>query len=730
MNHSTRVWKVLFLTLAFFVIFSSCQGREPPKEAEKPATAAPAGPKGTVTFLCGAATMTVGSNTAPLDIGADVPVDASITTDKDAVCEIQFADFGSIHIAEGSTLVVKKFVADATHTESEMQLTAGKVVCKVKKLSGNDSFQIRTPEMVCGVRGTVFQVAREANKPVKIAVSEGAVAVYPPSVETVDKLAAPVAEELHACAPVVAAGQEAAVTTETMKTLDQTLTTLVAAAEANPDKPATESVGEYKKIAASVLADVVPVSTESKDIFSDASNLQLGTTPAFQGDAQNQGATSAPAAQGASQSVSQGAGQSAAQVPAAPAKIKVTITVEPADAKTTINGTATFKGSFSGLYDEGTTLGVKVESEGFGTVEETVPVSGTAEIQKGIHLEKKADAKAGSKPEAKAEPQKPVAPSFFPVSGSKLVSVAVSSDGIYFASDAKSAVYAVSSDGKILWSAKTANGSNSINPPVAGGSCVAFMGDKALSVFDAASGKSLWSLNLDKTNTGLYGRHAAIAKGRLYLTGDSGIAVYDLKTGSPVGTAAFDDGSDMSPAIAGGKIHVVSKTGVWHAINADTFAVEKNLETNAVQPVASAPVIQGNTLVFADRKGTVTAIDIAKESILWQSKLDENRAVDVFLDPVLTQSAAYVFAKGKLYALALASGKTLFPPVDATSQGCVAGGNLWIGTAGALIAIPPAGGSPVKKIAVPAAVSGIPVVSGANLVVPLANGQLMVTRLE
>lgn len=718
MNHSTRVWKVLFLTLAVFVFFSSCQGREPPKEAVKPAAAAPSGLKGTVTFLCGAATMTVGSSTAPLDIGADVPVDASITTDKDAVCEVQFADFGSIHIAEGSTLVVKKFVADATHTESEMQLTAGKVVCKVKKLSGNDSFQIRTPEMVCGVRGTVFQVVREANKPVKIAVSEGAVAVYPPSVETVDKLAAPVAEELHECAPVVAAGQEAAVTTETMKTLDQTLSTLVAAVESNPDKPATESVSEYKKIAASILADVAPVSTEAKDVFSDASNLQLGTTPAFHDDAQNQGAQAAPAAQGASQ----GAGQSAAQVPAVPAKIKVTITVEPADAKTTINGTATFKGSFSGLYEDGTTLGVKAESEGFGTVEETVAVSGTAEIQKSIHLEKKAD--------AKSEPQKPAAPSFFPVSGSKLVSVAVSSDGIYFASDAKSAVYAVSSDGKILWSAKTANGSNTINPPVAGGSCVAFMGDKVLSVFDAGSGKSLWSLNLDKTNTGLYGRHAAIAKGRLYLTGDSGIAAYDLKAGLPVGTAAFDDGSDMSPAIAGGKIHVVSKTGVWHAINADTFAVEKNLETNAVQPVASAPVIQGNTLVFADRKGTVTAIDIAKESILWQSKLDENRAVDVFLDPVLTQNAAYVFAKGKLYALALASGKSLFPPVDATSQCCVAGGNLWFGSAGALIAISPAGGSPVKKIAVPAAVSGIPVVSGANLVVPLANGQLMVTRLE
>jgi hypothetical protein len=725
MHNLARFLKAVSFSLVVLFAFSSCQGRDQAKEAATQANPAvtDTSPKGMVTFLCGAATMTVGGSSAALDIGTAVPVDATVTTDKDGVCEIQFADFGSIHIAEGSTLVVKKFVADSTHTESEMQLTAGKVVCKVKKLSGDDSFQIRTPEMVCGVRGTVFQVSREENKPVKIAVSEGSVAVYPPSVGTTDKLAAPIAEEVHECAPVVAAGQEAAVTAEKMQALDQTLTTIVAAAESDPDKASKESVTAYKKIAASVLKEVAPVSPEAKEVFTEASNLVLGTTPAWQPG-------NAAVDQGAAQGATQGTAQSAAQsVPAAahvPAKIRVIVTVDPADAKTTINGTATFKGSFSGIYDDGMTLGLKVESEGFCTVEDSVSVSGNQEIQKTIHLEKKAD----SKPEAKAEPQKPKAPSFFAIAPQKLVSVAVASGGTYYASDSKSVVYAVSADGKVLWSAKTANGTNSINPPVLGASCVAFMGDKVLSVFDAASGKSLWSLNLDKSNTGLYGRHAAIAKDKLWLTGDSGIAVYDLKTGSPAGTAAFDDGSDMSPAFSGGKVHVVSKTGVWHAINADTLAMESSLETGAIQPVASAPVVRGNTLVFADRKGTVTAIDTAKASIVWQAKLDESRSVDVFVDPVVTANAVYVFAKGKLYALALASGKPLFPAIDATSQGCVACGSLWVGGAGSLSALSPASGASVKKIAVPAAVSGTPAVAGTNLIAPLANGQIMVTGIE
>ena len=284
MNKPARFIKAVAVSFVVFFAFSSCQGREQAKESEKQATPAVSDTslKGIVTFLCGSATMTVGGSTAALDIGKAVPVDATVTTDKDGVCEIQFADFGSIHIAEASMLVVTKFVADSTHTESEMQLTAGKVVCKVKKLSGNDSFQIRTPEMVCGVRGTVFQVSREENKPVKIAVSEGSVAVYPPSLGTTDKLAAPIAEDLRECAPVVAAGQEAVVATETMKALDQSLKTLVAAADSDHDKSATENVTAYKKIAASVLTEVAPVSAESKNVFTEASNLVLGTTPARQ----------------------------------------------------------------------------------------------------------------------------------------------------------------------------------------------------------------------------------------------------------------------------------------------------------------------------------------------------------------------------------------------------------------------------------------------------------------
>ena len=172
------------------------------------------------------------------------------------------------------------------------------------------------------------------------------------------------------------------------------------------------------------------------------------------------------------------------------------------------------------------------------------------------------------------------------------------------------------------------------------------------------------------------------------------------------------------------------RQGVWHSINADTFALENSLETGAVQPVASAPVVRGSILVFADRKGTVTAIDIAKSSILWQTKLDESRSVDVFIDPVVTANAVYAFAKGKLYALALASGKPLFPAVDASSQGCIAGGNLWLGCAGSLSALSLANGVSVNKVAVPAAVSGIPTISGSNLIVPLANGQIMVMGIE
>jgi len=635
---------------------------------------------GTVTFLCGSVRMTVSGSEVALDIGANVPVNATVETDADAICEIKFADFGSVHIDSSSSLCINKLMSDATHTESELGLKAGKVVCKVRKLAGDDSFQIRTPEMVCGVRGTVFQVARKDNERVKIAVDEGSVAVYPPSIETVAALPETVSETVQDCAPVVAAGEEAAVTAETAKKLDAAYADIVATVEKNPEAEVAKPMEQYRKIAATMVTERVPVSDENQEAFKDASTLEV-----------------------------------AAVVEALPKQLTVSVTVEPADAITTINGMSTVKGSFSGSFEAGKKIDLRIEREGYESATESIMVDGTSAIIKTVSLVKKAEDVSRT----------------IPVSASKLIAVCASGDGSYLVSDAKSAVSSVGIDGSVRWTAKTGNGTNALNPPVYGDGVVAFAGDKALSVFDAKTGKQLWTLALDKSNTGLYGRHPVIAKGKLFLAGDSGITVYDAKTGAASGAAAFADGSDMSPAFAAGMIHIVSKSGAWYKINADTLAIAKSLDTGALQPVASAPAVFGGTVVFANRKGTVTAINAETGAQLWQAKLEETKSVDVFTDPVIASGGVYLYAKGTLYALDLATGKPLFAPIaGASSPARFAAGHVWYGSGTSLVAISPANASVAKKLPTTEAISGSPLLTDQSIVVPLASGKLFIHRVD
>jgi hypothetical protein len=698
------------MLLCIAVLFAACNKSTPAASATEPAPVsppaaptveAPAQPvqlQGMVSFLCGTVTMTVNGADVPLDIGVDVPVDASITTGKDAVCEIQFADFGSVHISQDSTLVVKRFLSDATHTESEMQLNAGKVVCKVRKLSGDDSFQIRTAEMVCGVRGTVFQVSKDEKKPVKIAVSEGSVAVYPPSVDDAQKLPDAISKQIADAAPLVTAGQEASLNAESIKGLDQSLKEIIS--EKN------ETTDQYKIIAASVLKDTKPVTAVTKADFTDAANLKLGA-PAPVPE------ISSPDSSAAEDTSDKAVARS----------IQVSVTVEPANAVTTVNKAAKYKGSFSGIFAEGESLELNVTLDGYKPFTETLSVEGDSDILKEISLEK-----IGSPAVVETKKIEPPKDTSFiiPVSASKLINVTVKPDGSFFATDSKSGVTACSSDGKTVWTAGTDNGTNVINPTVFHGGEAVFAGDKNLAVFDAASGTKLWSIALDKTNTGLYGRHPAIALNRLYLAGDTGIDVYNIKNGSKISTIALSDGTDMTPSVIDGKIIVVSKTGTWSILNPETGTVESSLSTGAVQPVASSVVVKNGVGFFADRKGTIFAINIAGNAIVWQSKLDSSKNIEVFTDPVITASGVYVYSKNVLYGLSATTGKKLFEPIaNVTSQACAVGKNLWCGgTGNVVMIISPKDGSTVKKIPVPAAVSGTPVFATSRVLVPLSNGQV------
>jgi hypothetical protein len=755
-NLNLLLWATALIVVT--AVFPGCTPKEAPKPAAVPAaesTTVAAAPvpkelQGLVTFITGEAKVKNGDTWTVLDIGKEVALDSVVATGADGTCEIQFAEFGSVQLSPSTTLVVRHLVADETHTSSELELTTGKVICKVRKLTGDDQFRVRTREMVCGVRGTCFLVSASENKPTKIAVQEGSVVVLPPSIDPValaEEAVSPekqdlirnVMDELSEATPVLTAGEERQVTAKDMAKADAVIKEIVAeiksseapavsadATSSDANAPTvelpenlTKKLETYQAAAKIPASAVVPIKAATKADFAAASTLEIRKIP-----------EAAPAA----------TSDTSAATPAAPALTSLIVRVDPADAEVSVNGTKLARGNFSGLFSQGETISVSVKKTGYTDYAEDISIAGGEPVTRDIKLEAvKAESPAApaAKPE-KAKPEGPVsweelkpATTLATASSSKILYVSPSGDGKFYASDAKSGISALGAKGQKLWSGQTENGLNTNSPAVVAGSYVAFAGDKTLSVLDSAGGKLLWSVALDKTNSCIFGRHPAMFGGTLYASSNDGLLAFNLADGKSAGSLAIADGSDMSPSISGKTLYIVSKIGTFYAIDPANLSVKASLATGAMQPVATEVVVLDGKAYFVDRKGMVTSVKTDASSIVWQKKLSAEKSVEVFSDPIVTSSGVYITAKGTLYALSAASGDPLFPPVSGiTSTVCAVKKSLWCGMAGNMLAeLNSANGKVIRQITLPAVVSGPPVYSGGILAAPLANGQELLVDL-
>ena len=307
-----------------------------------------------------------------------------------------------------------------------------------------------------------------------------------------------------------------------------------------------------------------------------------------------------------------------------------------------------------------------------------------------------------------------------------LVSGLVAADRTFFAADAKGEVSAFTADGSVVWSAKTRNSENDNSCPVLGTGLIAFAGDKELSVFDASSGKQLFSRALDSSDSGLFGRRPAIAGNKLYLATSDGIVVLDAQSGSSVGTIALHDDVEMTPAVSGTKLYAASVGGVFYVMDGEGLSVSGQVTTPATQPYAAAPLVSGGYAYFVDRKGLAVCIDLGAQTVAWSKRVDAGKNLNVLQDPVVGDSGLYVFAKSTIYGLSSRTGERLFEPIGgASSPPAIVGGALWFGTQdNRIVAADPLTGKTRATLPVPARVVGAAVESGDLLAFPTESGQV------
>jgi hypothetical protein len=137
--------------------------------------------KAVIVYIEGKASSTRAGVTKALDMGDEILAGDSVETGPKSSCEIRFGNAAIVRLEENSILSVNAALLEGTRNRVDIALSAGTLFNKVEKLLKADSYVVRGPAMVCGVRGTEFLMHAESSGYTLLAVNSGTVKALPAS---------------------------------------------------------------------------------------------------------------------------------------------------------------------------------------------------------------------------------------------------------------------------------------------------------------------------------------------------------------------------------------------------------------------------------------------------------------------------------------------------------------------------------------------------------------------
>ncbi len=153
----------------------------------------------------------VKKNNVDIEIGEIIKEKDVLTTGVQSSCDIKIGS-SIIRVKENSKMLISQLVRQGAMENTALGLDVGKMLCKPKKLLKNESFLVKTPTAVAGVRGTRFIVEADAKKTTRIKVFDGKVQVIKRIPQLEDKMT-----ELLNEAPAVEEKEKVVVTEQEVK---------------------------------------------------------------------------------------------------------------------------------------------------------------------------------------------------------------------------------------------------------------------------------------------------------------------------------------------------------------------------------------------------------------------------------------------------------------------------------------------------------------------------------
>jgi outer membrane protein assembly factor BamB len=307
----------------------------------------------------------------------------------------------------------------------------------------------------------------------------------------------------------------------------------------------------------------------------------------------------------------------------------------------------------------------------------------------------------------------------------------VVTEGNVLLADANGKVVCVSSDGKNLWAVSTKNSPNNNSMPVIINGNVFFSGPKELAVINLRTGQAIkrMALGKDEYSSHLFGRRVVQFEDSILYPGNRSIMFLDPESLAQKAKIALPEVSNSTPAVHGGKIFMVDQKGTLMKIEPVSGKVETTLNTSALQPVSTAPVVDGEKALFAGRQGIIVSADLLQNRIQWEHTVDIGSGKGIFQDIAVGREGLFPFTGDAFHALSAENGAVFYSPVKATCAPAYHEGKLYFGDPGKhFVCMDAATGKIQKTYMLDSVINIQPAVYGESVFVATSEGTIY--RLE
>lgn len=690
-----------------------------------------------ITYITGNVTVVSSGSERTPDIGETLQSGDQISTGSDGYIEIQYGNLSSVRIQEESIYILQDFASSSEENRATGLLSLGSLVAKVRKLTGNDSFEVNVANAVCAVRGTEFLIRADNEGSVTIAVAEGSVQVAPPSLAggKISEKNTEILTAVLSLMPLVSANEEISLAAESLIAAETELQEWNSAPDDAVPAEATRALTDrVEKALAAVPSPVVISELSSVEI---RNNLPV--------------VLSVPAA------VSETEKKTTELV-------TLTIVAEPADSRIVVNGQVSGRGTSSRVFTKGESISIQVLSSDDRKLEQTViagdealvsfvfeetitsetdtadektleegPPPETADVPVVIESiavpeVQTADFRINTEPNdarifvngnqigtgnasVRSEIGKQIQirierPGFEPINR-ELVAAAglpnmrveleprllvrkaalpggavgtpASGGRILVAANSAGLLFALNQNGDRIWTLQTANRGGENTSPVIAGNRVYSIGNTELVIVDLPTGNLINRIELTGDRPDIYGRRPVALDRTLILPTDSSLEFLNPESGEILQRMDIPQGSRMTPVIWNRQIITADQRGYLLYIDPDSLEISRRVGTDISQPTAQAPAISsGGIAVLSGRRGTVCAVNLTAAKVLWRRPLSESKPVRVYTDIIVAGEIAYVYGNETLYALNLDNGRDQFPPITGISAPPLVSGDLLI----------------------------------------------------